>query len=78
MLEEMADSESSMVQLTGTSLTYQPVFPSMPLTDGAMTGGVLSPASYQQQGQLYEAIAVLEEAAQQKAREKNREEKLEY
>ena len=38
----MADSESLTFQLTVTSLTYQPLLPSVPLILGAITGAVLS------------------------------------
>ena len=36
------DSASVTVQLTSTSLTYQPLLPSVPLTFGVITGGVVS------------------------------------
>jgi hypothetical protein len=40
--DEIAESGSVTVQLTVTLLVYQPLFPSVPLTLGVITGGVLS------------------------------------
>ena len=42
LVEVMANSLSMTVQLTVTSLVYQPLSPSVPLTLGVITGGVLS------------------------------------
>src|SRR5690242_6297188 len=38
----IADSLSTALQLTATSLTYQPLLPRVPFTWGVMTGGVVS------------------------------------
>ena len=38
----MADSVSTTLQVTLTSLVYQSLLPSVPATVGVMTGGVLS------------------------------------
>jgi hypothetical protein len=40
--EEMPDSGSVTVQLTVTTLLYQPLAPTVPLTFGVITGGVVS------------------------------------
>ena len=40
--DEIADSGSSTVQETSTLLTYQPLEPRVPVTEGVMTGGVVS------------------------------------
>ena len=40
--DEIADSLSTTVHVTVTSLVYQPLFPSVPLTFGVTTGGVES------------------------------------
>jgi hypothetical protein len=40
--EVIVDSGSVTVQLTETSLVYQPFVPRVPTTFGVMTGGVLS------------------------------------
>jgi hypothetical protein len=42
VVDEIAESGSVTVQLTVTLLTYQPALPSVPLTTGVMTGGVVS------------------------------------
>src|SRR5688572_22351029 len=42
LLEPIAESASLTFQLTVTSPTYQPLSPSVPLTTGAITGGVSS------------------------------------
>lgn len=42
VVEVIVDSGSDTVQLTVTSLTYQPLLPSVPLTLGVITGGVVS------------------------------------
>jgi hypothetical protein len=42
LCEEIAESGSVTVQLTDTSLVYQPFIPRVPVTFGVMTGGVES------------------------------------
>jgi hypothetical protein len=42
LVEVTGDSGSVTVQLTVTSLTYQPPLPSVPLTVGVICGGVVS------------------------------------
>jgi hypothetical protein len=42
LLDTISDSASATAQLTATSLVYQPFWPSVPDTAGAISGGVLS------------------------------------
>ena len=44
LLALMADSASTTLQVTETLLVYQPLLPSVPLTVGVITGGVVSGA----------------------------------
>ena len=46
VLEEIAESGSDTVQLTVTSLTYQPLLPRVPATFGVMLGAVVSAGAF--------------------------------